>query len=41
MDNGHWENMFEIAKQYYEENGDLLISSKYVTIIYKLTAKII
>ena len=31
MKKGQWENMFKIAKQYYEENGDLLISSKYVT----------
>ena len=31
MDNRQWENMYDIAKQYYKENGNLLISSKYVT----------
>jgi len=30
MDNRQWKDMFEIAKQYYKENGNLLVPGKYV-----------
>ena len=31
MDSISWEKYFEFAKQYYENNGDLLVPSQYIT----------
>lgn len=31
MKNKSWDEMYELAKRYYEKNGNLLISSQYVT----------
>ncbi len=32
MKNNHWDEIYKLAKQYYNENGNLLIPFRYATI---------